>query len=302
VPATRSRTENWRQSLEQIADRGGSVEITLANRSNELRNSTAVDAQPSTIKNLIWRVRIVSLEPDKIIVERPFALGKEMDLHDGAPLVGLFTVGQNRWMFRSSVMRHGTHEGRHRDTDVLVLTSPEQVERCQRRNFYRISTLGLELPQVEAFPLLDTGSTAVAETACRQEIEQMIDHNIVARIGMDKAPDAISMPEVGPGIESRLVNLGGGGVGLVVEDDNRGAFESHRAFWLRIDLSPQIPVPLGVSARLRHTHLDSGRRLYAGMVFDFSTGSRHQQFVVSQLCKYVADVQREDIQIEDEAV
>jgi len=302
MPATRSRTENWRRSLGQIAERGGSVEITLANRSNELRNSTATDAQPSAAKNLIWRVRIISLERDCIVVERPFALGKEMDLLDGSPIVGLFTVGQNRWMFRTRVVRHSTHKDRGRENDVLVLASPEQVERCQRRNFYRISTLGLELPIVEAFPLLDASSTAVAEAACRQEIEQMIDHGIAGRIGSDASPDAISMPEVGPGIQSRLVNLGGGGVGLVVEDDCRAAFESHRAFWLRIDLSPQIPAPLGVSARLRHTHLDSARRLYAGMVFDFSTGSRHQQFVVSQLCKYVADVQRDDIQFQDEAV
>ena len=210
MPATRSRTENWRRSLGQIAERGGSVEITLANRSNELRNSTATDAQPSAAKNLIWRVRIISLERDCIVVERPFALGKEMDLLDGSPIVGLFTVGQNRWMFRTRVVRHSTHKDRGRENDVLVLASPEQVERCQRRNFYRISTLGLELPIVEAFPLLDASSTAVAEAACRQEIEQMIDHGIAGRIGSDASPDAISMPEVGPGIQSRLVNLGGG--------------------------------------------------------------------------------------------
>jgi len=178
-----------------------------------------------------------------------------------------------------------------------VLESPSNVERCQRRNFYRISTLGLELPAVEAFPLLDPSSTAVAETACRNEIEQMHDRGIIGKIGTD--PQAVAMPEVAPGIPSRLVNLGGGGVGLMVEDKDRGMFESHRSFWLRIDLSPQIPAPLGVAARLRHTHIDSGRRLYAGMVFDFSNGSGHQKFVVNQLCQYVADSQRDEISARD---
>jgi len=110
VPATRSRTENWRHSLEQIADRGGSVEITLASRTNDLRNSTSADAAGAGIKNLIWRVRILELTEKRIVVEKPMALGRSMDIEDGSLLVGLFTVGQNRWMFRSAVVRHETHQ------------------------------------------------------------------------------------------------------------------------------------------------------------------------------------------------
>lgn len=296
MPATRSRTENWQRSLKQIADRSGSIEITLASRSNELRNAGAAPAAPDREhKNLIWRVRLVEVNGSAIVVERPFALGKGVDLGHDAPLVGLYTVGQNRWMFRTRITGHEFHEDRDgRAHDALVLTAPDGVERCQRRNFYRISTIGLQLPTVEAYPLLDPTSTAVAETACRQEIEQMIDHGIAGRITPEDQAQSVAMPEVAPPVPARLVNLGGGGVGIVVEDQDKSAFENNRAFWLRIDLRPHIPAPLGVAARLRHTNLDSHKRLYAGMVFDFANGSRHQQFVVNQLCKYVADVQRED--------
>lgn len=293
MPATRSRTENWQRSLKQIAERGGSIEITLASRSNELRNAGAKPAAPDPEhKNLIWRVRLVEVSGSVIVVERPFALGQGVDLRDGSPLVGLYTVGQNRWMFRTRVTAHEDREGRSHD--ALVLQAPEGVERCQRRNFYRISTIGLQLPAVEAYPLLDPTSTAVAETACRQEIEQMIDRGIAGRITPEGEAESVAMPEVAPPVPARLVNLGGGGVGIVVEHEDKGAFENHRAFWLRIDLQPHIPAPIGVAARLRHTNLDSHKRLYAGMVFDFANGSRHQQFVVNQLCKYVADVQRDD--------
>ena len=209
-------------------------------------------------------------------------------------LVGGISIGQNRWMFQSRILSHQIGDHRDgRDNGLLLLEAPKSVERCQRRNFYRISTVGLQLPRVEAFPLFDSASTAVAETACRHEVEQMIDSDIAGKIGVESPQDLVAMPEVGPGVPSQLVNLGGGGVGLVVEDEHRRAFESHRSFWLRIDLRPQIPAPLGVAARLRHTNLDSAKRLYAGMVFDFSNGSRHQQFIVSQLCKYVAETQRE---------
>ena len=63
---------------------------------------------------------------DRIVVERPFALGREMDLHDGAPLVGLFTVGQNRWMFRTRVKGHGEHSERGRDaiSSSSIVRSP----------------------------------------------------------------------------------------------------------------------------------------------------------------------------------
>jgi hypothetical protein len=91
------------------------------------------------------------------------------------------------------------------------------------------------------------------------------------------------------------MNVGGGGVGLIVTPPDRAAFESYRSFWLRIPLEPYVPAPISVSARLRHTHIDSSQRLYAGLQFDFSFNPPHQKFVVDQVCRYVAQVQREQL-------
>ena len=100
---------------------------------------------------------------------------------------------------------------------------------------------------------------------------------------------------VGPPIRTLLVNLGGGGAGLMVLPQDRGTFESHGLFWLRIRLGGLGPIPIGVAARVRHRHIDSSQRLYAGMQFEFVQKIDHEAFVVDQICRYVASVQREQL-------
>ncbi|MCA9299347.1 MAG: flagellar brake domain-containing protein, partial [Phycisphaerales bacterium] len=89
MPANRSRTERWRDGLQQIFERHGGIEISVASD----------DDQP----DLIWRVRILRLTDDEIVVERPSAMGATFDLCEGTALVGGMVIGQNRWMFHTEV-------------------------------------------------------------------------------------------------------------------------------------------------------------------------------------------------------
>ena len=68
-------------------------------------------------------------------------------------------------MFRTHSMGR-TKVPLNADKDVIAirLKLPDTVERCQRRQFYRVSTVGLALPKVEAHPLLDPLSAIPAET------------------------------------------------------------------------------------------------------------------------------------------
>ena len=104
--------------------------------------------------------------------------------------------------------------------------------------------------------------------------------------------EPIVLPEVGPKFSARLVNVGGGGAGLVLDRSESAANERARLFWLRINLTPQIPAPIAVTARMVHTHLDSAQNLYAGMAFDFGFNPSHRQFVVEQICGYVTALQQ----------
>ncbi len=300
MPATRSRTENWRGCLQNLYERGGALEITLP---RYLPDGSLVggEEQPeSQLRNLIWRVRIMDLRDDAIFVEEASVLGQKIHLDPGITIIGIIAIGQNRWMFRTNIHSiDPVSTGNGRTTMCLRLDMPDKVERCQRRNFYRVPTVGLSLPMVETYPLLAIESARAAENGLRAIYCERRDTPIAGRIGPDgvkrEDTELFPLPIVGPATRTALLNLGGGGVGLLAEPGDRGSFESERLFWIMVDLGYAHAVPLGVVARLRHTHFDSAQRLYAGMSFEFGHNPEHQAFIIDEICRYVADVQREQL-------
>lgn len=290
MPATRSRTEHWRRSLEQLASRQGGLEISVPRPENHARHP-----EPSASGgDLIWRCRVYDVNDREIVIEHPVMLGRPVDFAPGVGIVAIIAIGQNRWMFRTKVLGFTTAtDSRGGGVSGVRLAAPDDVERCQRRSFYRVSTMGLRLPQVEVRALLDPRSVVSAETANQAEIHDLLSGAIAGRIG--RGAQEILLPEVGPPFYSTLVNIGGGGVGLMVDPLETRSLESGPYFWLRLNLLPQIPAPLGVTARLVHTHIDSSQRTYAGFAFDFRFNPSHERFVVDQLCRYVAQVQRDSL-------
>ena len=275
MPASRSRTERWRECLHQIHQRGGTLEISQER------------SKDSNVPDLIWRVHLLDIRDDQLIVERPIAMGRSVDLAPGTRIVGAMAIGQNRWMFHSTVIGIG-EDPAHR-SPVMRLEPPERVERCQRRSFFRISTAELQLPVVECWPLLDPTTVLAAEIANRAQI---IDASREPASGADvPAPDPVVLPEVGPGFKAQLLNIGGGGAGLLVDATDSGALERCRLLWLRIDLRPEVPAPIGLTARLAHTRMDSGQNVTAGVAFDFAFHPAHKEFVIEQICRYVAQTQ-----------
>ncbi len=296
VPAVRSRTENWRRSLKQIFERGGALEVTLPQYMCEGDES---EGAPS----IIWRVRILSMNDEELVVEIPSALGQEFPLEDGVALVCIISVGQNRWMFHTKNLgKTSVQSGGHRDAVGLRLVAPKEVERCQRRNFYRVSTMGLALPSAELFPLLDPATVARAEEANRAAVlgasanDPLVasDPSVAGKIS--PAPEVTSeLPLVGPVAQGVLMNVGGGGLGVMLEGGDAAAIGSHHLYWVRVALPPHVQVPVSAMARLRHTHIDSSQRTYAGLQYEFPSGAEHHQFVIDQLCRYVSLVQRDQM-------
>lgn len=247
-----------------------------------IENDGAVGA-PRSGSDLIWRCRLLSLTPTEIVVEQPTAMGQPLFIDRGVELIGVMAVGQNRWMFRTRTLAATPKLSK---TGLMRIAMPEQVERVQRRQFYRVSTASLSLPKVECWPLLNPTSVGPAELANRTQIEDAHQSG--------KAPQAQEpsvLPEVGPMFHAQLVNLGGGGVGLMVDPSEAKSIDRSRLYWLRLNLTPQIPVPLGVTARLVHNHIDSTQAVYAGMSFDFSFHPQHQSFVVAQMMRYMEALQ-----------
>ncbi|MBC02058.1 MAG: hypothetical protein CMJ34_01965 [Phycisphaerae bacterium] len=285
MPASRSRTHEWKRLLQQIAERGGAIEIAVAHPDHEADEPDAHAAGP----DLVWRVKILDLGEDEIVVESPMALGRDIHIEAGTELAAAITVGQNRWTFRtvnlgdkSGMKSHG-HPG-------LRLRMPVGVARSQRRRL-RVDTQALKLPRVELWPLLDPKSVLPAERATELAYESWVSGEQIDRDGL--LAEAM-LPTVGPKFTAELANLGGGGVGLIVGPEDSGILGRHRVLWLRLALEPEMPVPMNATGKVVHTHIDSTQKTYVGIAFDFSFNPGHQKLVGDQIQHYIE--QKQDLQ------
>ena len=291
MPASRSRTHDWRRLLEQIHERGGAIEFAIAHPDRG-------ETDPSLHVNgpdLVWRVRVLDLTSEEIAVERPVTLGREVRIDEGTELVGAIAIGQNRWTFRTTNL--GDVSGGNLGHPLgLRLAMPTEVSRSQRRRI-RVDTKAVTLPNVEIWPLLDPKSVIPAERATELAFEAWKSGEEVT--GADLFSDAV-MPVIGPKFTAELANLGGGGVGLVVNHDNAAAVGRHRIFWLRLSLEPEIPIPVCASGKVVHTHIDSTQKTYVGIAFDFSFNLPHQATVANQILGYIEKQQELQRQARDQ--
>lgn len=290
MPASRSRTERWRDSLQSICERGGGIEFSIA---RTLPYEPAIEGAESGSRvapDLMWRVRVLQLTEEEILIERPNAMGHPVTIEDGLELIAVMSVGQNKWMFHTRKL--GQADGPspfHATAQGLRLAMPTRVERCHRRDFLRISTAELHLPRVECWPLLNPTSVGPAELANRTMIQEL--ERSGRPFTLTAEADTALLPEVGPPFEASLMNIGGGGAGLLFSKSDASAAERSRLLWMRLHLMPLIPAPLGVTARLAHKHMDSAQNLIAGAAFEFTWNTSHRDFVVEQITRFVGRAQ-----------
>lgn len=272
MPARRSRTERWKDSLKTLAGRHGPIEITVESHDGSL--------------DLVWKVRLISMDDDCLIVEQPQALHKTIPMKDGSSIIGALAIGQNRWMFRSRIIEVMSAPTAHGSTPALRLAMPVNVERCQRRNFYRTSTTSLALPPIQVYQLLNPESAVPLEIATQAAITNAA--------GEPSVPDPLHLakPELGQSMSTKMLNIGGGGVGLLIHSDEGSVLNKHHLFWMRLDLSPVVQLPLPLTARLAHTRVDSSGDVHCGFAFDFIRNRDYEPFVAEQVCRYVASLQK----------
>jgi hypothetical protein len=276
MPASRSRTERWKDGLYQVFERGGVLELAV-------EHADSASSSP----DVLWRVKLLRVSETELMVERPAAAGRAISLPVGTTLKVVMSIGQNRWMFNSKVVAecpspaplHG----------ALRISMPIDVQRCQRREHARVATTSLQLPKVECWPLLDPASVAAAETANRALILELNR----TRGAYENARPWV-MPEVGPSFSATLLNISGGGLGLMVDRSEARGIGRSPLMWMRVDLRPEIPAPLAMTARIAHTHLDPEQNVRLGIAFDFTFNPAHRDFVVSQIGAFVDRLVRGD--------
>ena len=151
----------------------------------------------------------------------------------------------------------------------------------------------MNLPEVEVWPLLDPKSVVPAEHAVALAWASSRDDGAPAV----QLPESESVhPTTGPSFKATLMNLGGGGVGLRVESAAAAALGRHRVFWIRVPLEPELELPLLVTGKVVHTHIDSMQRTYAGVAFDFTFNHQHEDVVAAQIQAYIERVQKAQLE------
>jgi len=274
----------WRRCLEDIFERGGSLEIAL------VRDYAEEEAG----HHLIFRVPILGLTETELVLEHPSAFGRRLPLERGAALVGIIAIGQNRWSFRTRLEEILNTTVRGREIESIRVALPQNVERCQRRDFYRMSTASLSMPGVDMWPILDMGSVVLAERANELAVE-VERHGAGVTSGKD---GPLIRPELGPQFSATLLNVGGGGIGLSVPHEYAQLLPRHHHFWVSLNLRPELVTPVCACARVVHTHLQNDQSTYAGLAFDFAHNMVHQKFVVDQICRFIAMQQRDQFLLE----
>lgn len=290
MPANRSRTTEWKRCLQQVANRNGSLEVAVSRDYSDNENG----------RHLLWRVRILQLTDNEIIVEQPMTLGQAMSLEMGVQLVAILAIGQNRWMFSTTNLGNTIHEPDTRAAvQAMRLVMPQSVERCQRRNYYRVHTTGVDLPQVNIWPLLDPKTVLAAERANELEYENNESNKVLnSNKSSIDINDETLIPNVGPKLSAMILNLGGGGIGLCFSPDSSAILSRHKLYWLKFALPPELSTPICATAKLIHSHMESNQQIYAGMAFDFSFNPVHQRFLVSQICRFISIQQRDQLDCE----
>lgn len=276
MPAFRSRTLQWRRSLEQLASRGGAIELSLA----------PADGGGESPVDFVWRVRVVGLGADWLDVEAPVVLGHGVPVPRGVALVGAISTGPNRWLFDTACLGAGAPGGPTSRTAATVrLRMPEEVRRS-RRAHRRVGTDSLELPAVELWPLLDEISLRPIERALELAAASHGGEMAASLEGRFWEREPLR-PTLGEGFLATMLNLGGGGVGLRIDPAHAAALNRHRRFWMVLDLRPEAPLPICASLRIAHLHLDASGGTYAGAAFDTAANPRHAGVLARQILEVI---------------
>ncbi len=285
MPAHRSRTENWRQCLEQIGERAGAIE--LAARPAATTPGTPVEPRA----DIVWRVKLLEVGQKELLVSSPGAAGRRVELASELALMASYVIGQNRWAFATTVLGTRPAPARSMDGIGIALSLPTAVNRCPRRSSDRVSTSNFNLPEVDCWPVLNPDTIAAAESANRAMLTRMWTRPDVPAGSACEASMEHEMPEVGPRVNARLVNISGGGVGLSMTPESYSAIDRSAFTFVRLRLSPHVPAPLCMTVRRAHAKLESDGMMHVGCALDFTWSPESQRFIAELFARYMTCVQ-----------
>ena len=242
---------DWQAALLGVAGEEGLVEVAAMNHTTGQTDGG-------------WhRTRLAAIEQGAIVVQRPSSAATRAALVPGRHVCLMFAAGPNRWTLYSRVEGFTLRPiNDHTRLACLVLQWPREVSTVQRRAFFRAATASLDLPDVHLQPLIDDASAQAADLPARA-----------------RQP-----------LRAQLVNISGGGLGLVV--DHSAAPAANRFLDYRCTLQlPTHDAPLELTVRHVHLRRNANETLYLGVMFVFDDLVQ-QRHVADTICRFTTALQR----------
>lgn len=187
-----------------------------------LRNAAAelhFDGEEGT--RVTARVRLLRLEPELVLIDRPQSMGEPVVFKLGQPVQVHFPLGGTRYAFRTQVVRCHCPVKLNATQRVagIALAMPSEVLEQQRRSDFRLSLAGCEAIQAE----LHLGSPD----------------------GGGSAPiDALRF-------SARMINISAGGLSLLVDLRAARQWTLNSTFFISFSL-PEIEGEFRMLVELRH--------------------------------------------------
>jgi hypothetical protein len=265
----------WFDLIKQTERRNGVVELR--------HDSGKVDAVEK-----FHKVRLLKIDHGRWIVERPTITAGAPGFHHGDHIFGILGPGAKRWGFTSRVLASGVFQlnAEHR-IPILRLAAPTHIHSAQRRAYFRVSTVGAGVGDVQVYPLMDLDSVMDVE-------------NTIMQLHRDGGVDgmisgALPRPNIGPGHKAEMFDISGNGVSLLVNNSLRDAMQGHDLYWLTFTL-PQTAGQIGVVARRIRLSKDADGSPVAAFHFQYKHDPAYGRFAADLICRFAADEQRRQLQ------
>ena len=267
----------WTQLAADTALRNGTIEIRIDPAYHDVVEER---------RGLLYRVRLLAIENDHWIIERPFSLQGKPSVQAGMKLIGILGTAASRWSFCTDARSAGLYQlNSESKVPVMHLTLPSHVQSAQRRAYYRVAMLGEQKARARVWPLLDVESARFAELA-----------NSTLHKSNGRSDSTIAAhPTVGTGCEGWVLDFSAGGLAIGIDQDLRLPLKQYETFWIEMSL-PTLKWPLCTTARLVRTFDESSEMSRLAYEFSFEHNPTHEKFVLDTLCRVAAAEQRRQIQ------
>ncbi len=232
-----------------------------------------------------YRVRLLRIDGDRWLVERPFVKDGSASLAQGMPVQGIVGRGPQRWVFQSVIENVELCSlNTEMRVPALRLGPPSKVSTSQRRAYFRVSMAGLDLPPATLSPLLDLDSAKPAQDANRQ----------LHKTGDMRPAASAPSPLISGGFRGHVLDLSGNGLSVNLDGELAESVTEHEHFWVELKL-PDQEHPLRFAAR-RTRVADHEEGMLIGLTCALGAFGVHEQFITDAICKFTADAQRRQLQ------